>query len=271
MATTDELPDLESEARRLTEHLGRLKTVNAGLGAAAERVESAGAALDAAHDTLRATESRIASLNDGMSTALAALDRLEPDALRATIDSGFGSLGAAVELVRQELATESDRSQRLFAEHDVAQADRDQAMTEALADAAYHVFDAVEQTQRRIEASQAAVQQGLAELRNQQATLAETLSMLRLGQEALAAQTHASAVVLEDVKPIIDLTRQTATGIDATVRERLPALAADVQALRLQLANEANAVRRRQYFLFVATILLVAFLTGLAFRFFGAP
>src|SRR5689334_10326340 len=135
-ATTDGLPDLERETRRLTEHLGNLQTVNAGLGAAADRVESAGAALDAAHDTLRATESRIASLNDGMSTALAALNRLEPETLRANIESGFATARAALESLQQRLAVEFDEIADTIGEHGAADSERHQIVVKSVADAA---------------------------------------------------------------------------------------------------------------------------------------
>lgn len=268
-ATTDQLPDLELEARRLTDHLGNLATLNQGLGAAATRVESAARVLDAAHDALRATERQVETLSAATSTALGAIDRLQPDQLRSAVESGFAHARADVEHLQQQIVVELEGMGRELGAQDAAESARHQIVVQSVADAALRILDAIDQTQRRIAADQAGVHQAFAEIRGEHAAMADALAALQQRQQALAERAVAIVASADALKTTSDTTSKSVARVEMEVNTRLPALAVELQALRVELTTQARGNRIRQWLIFVATILLIALLNGLLVRFVG--
>lgn len=318
------LPDYADEALQLMERLQGLAQITDGLGAASETLIIASNVLDE-------TNRQIGSLNASASTAVAAIDRLQPDQLREWIESGFTSLrmtvaasddrgqadlrniDSAIQTIGRQTAADLESMEMEFKEQSaeiverlnvlramtasVARelglemakrfddlrlqssegtaatqtllanrydelsrqaAERHTAATTGVADAAVRVLNAVEQTQQRLAAQQAAGEQAFAAIGQEQAALAAALTTLRQRQQALVEQAQAIAAVVDAVKTTADATRQTAADIEAQTSERLPALAAELHGLRTQFVSDARAVARRQTAFFVATILLLA-------------
>jgi chromosome segregation ATPase len=267
--TTPDLPDLEQEARRLTDHLGNLATVNNGLGAAATRVENAVQALGSAHDALRATGQEVDALNDSASAALAAIDRLRPDQLRSTVESGFANVRSDAERLQQLIVAELDGIARELGEQGAAQSERDQVIVKSVADAALRTLDGIDQTQQRIAADRAAAQQAFAQIREEHAAMAAALAGLQQRQQALAEQTPAIVASIDAIKATAETTRKSVATIEMDLNGRLPALAAELQTLRAQLATQTRGNLIRQCVFFVAAILLIALLNGMLVRFAG--
>jgi predicted nucleic acid-binding Zn-ribbon protein len=268
-ATTDDLPNLETEARRLTKNLQSLQTVNDGLGAAATRVEHAARSLDAAHDALRETSRRVESLNGSAAAALAAIDRLQPDQLRSTIEAGFADSRANLATLHQQLAADLDALARELGAHGAAQSEANQRLANSAADAAGRVLAAVEETRRQIDASEAAMRQAVGDIRAEQAALAAALATLQRDQQALAGRTRAIETKGEQIAATADLARKSVATIEQDVKERLPALAADIAALHAQTASAARTALIRQIAILVVSILLIALLNGMLVRFVG--